>query len=220
MAPAPQPRDRRRTAARRPMAASFREPPPGIPTENRTIRAFRRRRSMVCRAASSASGCFPTELRQEGAGAVVKVKGKYASDPVGDPSHPAVPCRHELRVLSCLFPSIESAGSPRNPKWENISGNIGAQYLRISGVFGNLLSKNNFVFHILESQPPGTVDTSLVASDNINNPNTMNSVFNLAQRVLVGCATRTNSSPIRARNCHRFGRTPRRTIPTAHRRIR
>jgi mono/diheme cytochrome c family protein len=70
------------------------------------------------------------------------------------------------------------------PKWENISGNIGAQYLRMRAVFGNLLKPDNFVYHLLDSQPPGTIDTSLIASDNINNPNAMNSIFNLPQRVI------------------------------------
>jgi mono/diheme cytochrome c family protein len=70
------------------------------------------------------------------------------------------------------------------PKWENISGNIGAQYLRMRAVFGNLLKPDNFVYHLLDSQPPGTIDTSLIASDNINNPNAMNSIFNLPQRVV------------------------------------
>ena len=117
----------------------------------------------------------------------LKVKDKYASDPVGDPSL-IRPFRVGMACAFChaSFHPLNPPADTRNPKWENISGNIGAQYLRISGVFGNLLSKNSFVYHILESQPPGTVDTSLVASDNINNPNTMNSVFNLAQRVLVG----------------------------------
>jgi mono/diheme cytochrome c family protein len=72
-----------------------------------------------------------------------------------------------------------------NPDWSNISGNIGAQYLRIRAAFGNLIKSDNFIYHILDSQPPGTIDTSLIASDSINNPNAMNSVFNLPQRVLL-----------------------------------
>ena len=44
---------------------------------------------------------------------------------------------------------------------ENISGNIGAQYLRIRAVVGNLLEKDNFVYHLLDSQPPGTVVQSV-----------------------------------------------------------
>ena len=72
---------------------------------------------------------------------------------------------------------------PANPKWDNISGSIGSQYLRIRSVFGGLLPKNSFVYHLLDSQPPGTIDTSLIASDNINNTNTMNAIFAVPQRV-------------------------------------
>jgi hypothetical protein len=92
--------------------------------------------------------------------------------------------------MSCAFchASFHPLKPPRDvtqPGWENISGNIGAQYLRIRGVFGNLLKKESFVYHWLDSQPPGTIDTSLIASDNINNPNAMNAIFNLRQRVLL-----------------------------------
>ena len=73
---------------------------------------------------------------------------------------------------------------PAHPKWENISGSIGSQYLRIRNIFGNLLETNDFVYHLLDSQPPGTIDTSLIASDNINNANTMNAIFGVPQRVL------------------------------------
>ena len=91
--------------------------------------------------------------------------------------------------MSCAF--CHASWHPLNPpqditqpKWVNISGNIGAQYLRMRAVFGNLLKPDNFVYHLLDSQPPGTIDTSLIASDNINNPNAMNSIFNLPQRVI------------------------------------
>jgi len=91
--------------------------------------------------------------------------------------------------MSCAF--CHASWHPLNPpldvtqpQWGNISGNIGAQYLRMRAIFGNLLQKDNFVYHLLDSQPPGTIDTSLIASDNINNPNAMNSIFNLPQRVV------------------------------------
>ncbi len=111
---------------------------------------------------------------------------KYYADPTGDPE-----MIRPYRVgMSCAFchASYHPLKPPRdlmNPAWENISGNIGAQYLRPRATFGNLLPKDNFVYHILDSQPPGTIDTSLIASDNINNPNAMNSVFNLAQRAVI-----------------------------------
>jgi mono/diheme cytochrome c family protein len=91
--------------------------------------------------------------------------------------------------MSCAFchASFHPLNPPTNvaePRWENLSGNIGAQYLRIRAVFGNLLQKDNYVWHLLDSQPPGTTDTSLIPSDNLNNPNAMNAIFNLPQRVV------------------------------------
>jgi hypothetical protein len=111
---------------------------------------------------------------------------KYYGDARSDPE-----VVRPFRIgMSCAFchASYHPLKPPldlKNPSWENISGNIGAQYLRTRATFGNQLPKDNFVYHILDSQPPGTIDTSLIASDNINNPNAMNSVFNLAQRALV-----------------------------------
>ncbi len=92
--------------------------------------------------------------------------------------------------VTCAYchASFHPLNPPRdvtNPEWEHISGNIGAQYLRIRHAFGNLLTPDNFAYHLLDSQPPGTIDTSLIASDNINNPNTMNAVFNLTQRAVL-----------------------------------
>ncbi len=90
--------------------------------------------------------------------------------------------------MSCAFchASFHPLNPPRDltdPGWENLSGNIGAQYLRIRGVFANLLGPESFVYHVLDSQPPGTVDTSLIPSDNINNTNAMNSIFMLLERL-------------------------------------
>jgi hypothetical protein len=92
--------------------------------------------------------------------------------------------------MSCAFchVSFHPLNPPRDitdPGWENLSGNIGAQYLRIRGVFGNLLTPESFVYHVLDSQPPGTIDTSLIPSDNINNTNAMNAIFSLGDRVVV-----------------------------------
>jgi hypothetical protein len=90
--------------------------------------------------------------------------------------------------MSCAFchTSFHPLNPPRDltdPRWENLSGNIGAQYLRIRSVFGNVTKPDNFVYHLLDSQPPGTIDTSLIPSDNINNTNAMNSIFGLPDRV-------------------------------------
>ena len=78
---------------------------------------------------------------------------------------------------------LNPPADPEAPKWENLSTTIGAQYLRIRSVVGNLLKEDNIVYHVLDSQPPGTVDTSLIATDQINNTNTMNALFDLPARL-------------------------------------
>jgi hypothetical protein len=90
--------------------------------------------------------------------------------------------------MSCAF--CHASPHPLNPpadveapEWSNLSSNIGAQYFRTRAVFGNLLAADNFVYHLLDSQPPGTIDTSLVASDNVNNPNTMNAIWDVPARL-------------------------------------
>ncbi|MCS7466843.1 hypothetical protein NZK35_09325 [Stieleria sp. ICT_E10.1] len=92
--------------------------------------------------------------------------------------------------MSCAFchASFHPLKPPRdvtNPRWTNLSGNIGAQYLSMRATVGGQLTSDQFVYHLLESQPRGTIDTSLIASDNINNPNTMNAVFGLPQRAIL-----------------------------------
>ena len=108
----------------------------------------------------------------------------YYNDPAGN-AKMIRPFRVGMSCAFChaSFHPLRPPADVTAPAWENISGNIGSQYLRIRAVFGNLLPKNNFVYHLLDSQPPGTIDTSLIASDNINNPNTMNAVFKLPQRL-------------------------------------
>jgi hypothetical protein len=84
---------------------------------------------------------------------------------------------------------------PEEPKWENLSSIIGNQYFRTRAIVGSLLSSDNFVYHVLESQPPGTIDTSLVATDNINNANTINSIFELPERLRRAGAFLGGSTP-------------------------
>jgi mono/diheme cytochrome c family protein len=69
------------------------------------------------------------------------------------------------------------------PGWENLSATIGNQYLRTRMVFGNLLEPDNYFYHVLDSQLPGALDTSLIPSDNINNANAQNAIFELGGRL-------------------------------------
>lgn len=72
---------------------------------------------------------------------------------------------------------------PEAPDWANLSSNIGDQYWKPQPAFGNLQDANSFLFHFLASQQPGTVDTSLVSTDHINNANTINGVFDINPRL-------------------------------------
>jgi cytochrome c5 len=69
-----------------------------------------------------------------------------------------------------------------NPKWENIASAIGNQYLLEGALFGGTIPDDDFRKQVLNYQPPGTSDTSRIATDHIDNPNAINAIFNLADR--------------------------------------
>jgi hypothetical protein len=90
--------------------------------------------------------------------------------------------------MSCGFCHV--AQHPLNPplrddepEWENLSSIIGSQYWDPRPAFGNLLKRQNFLYHFLKSQAPGTIDTSLVSTDHINNTNVINPIFNVPARL-------------------------------------
>jgi hypothetical protein len=69
------------------------------------------------------------------------------------------------------------------PEWSNLSGTVGAQYFWVDRIFSWNADRSNFFFQVLHTSRPGSLDTSLVSSDNINNPRTMNAVYNLLPRL-------------------------------------
>jgi hypothetical protein len=78
---------------------------------------------------------------------------------------------------------LNPPADPENPKWENLSSIIGDQYWRPQPAFGNLLTRTNFLHHFLGSQPPGTIDTSLISTDQLNNTNIINAIFDVPARL-------------------------------------
>ena len=72
---------------------------------------------------------------------------------------------------------------PDNPKWENLSSNVGAQYFWIDRIFYWEGEQDNFVFQLFHTSRPGSLDTSFVSTDNINNPRSMNAIYNLGDRI-------------------------------------
>ncbi|MDR9893777.1 hypothetical protein G7B40_004210 [Aetokthonos hydrillicola Thurmond2011] len=71
---------------------------------------------------------------------------------------------------------------PAHPTWDNLVSALGNQYIKEAQLFSTKLKDDNFVKQVLNTQPPGTSDTSRVATDHINNPNAINSIFNLSDR--------------------------------------
>jgi hypothetical protein len=80
------------------------------------------------------------------------------------------------------FSPLNPPADPEHPRWENIVSAFGNQYLEEGKLFSLKLKPNDFRWQVANRQPPGTSDTSRVATDNIFNPNAINSIFNLADR--------------------------------------
>ena len=78
-----------------------------------------------------------------------------------------------------LYPPAD----PENPEFRNLSATIGAQYFWFGRIFGSNLTPDNFVWHVLDSNQPGAVDTSLLPTDHIVNPRAMNAIFDLPARI-------------------------------------
>src|ERR1700730_16019885 len=72
---------------------------------------------------------------------------------------------------------------PSNPQWSNLNSTVGAQYLWLDRVVVYSGDTKEFLYQLMHSYPPGTMDTSLVSTDYINNPRTMNAVYLLEQRL-------------------------------------
>jgi hypothetical protein len=90
--------------------------------------------------------------------------------------------------MSCAFchvgPNPLKPPADRNhPKWENLSSNVGAQYFWIDRIFDWNSDQQNFIHQLFQTSRPGTLDTSLVSSDSINNPRSMNAVYLLGPRL-------------------------------------
>ena len=72
---------------------------------------------------------------------------------------------------------------PSEPKWENLTSNIGNQYFREGMLFGSKAPRESFAWQYLDHQEPGTSETSRFPSDFINGPVAVNSIYRLAERL-------------------------------------
>lgn len=106
----------------------------------------------------------------------------YSTDPsVVRPYRVGMTCAFCHVAPHPLFPPADL----ENPKWSNLSGTIGNQYFTNGTIFGFNLAKDDFLGQILRTVLPGTIDTSLMSTDYNNNPNIINGVFNVAERLRI-----------------------------------
>lgn len=71
---------------------------------------------------------------------------------------------------------------PEHPQWDNISGLVGNQYIRISEIMVSGMSKDDLLWQVFAHARPGTSDTSAIPNDQVNNAGTINALINIAQR--------------------------------------
>jgi mono/diheme cytochrome c family protein len=76
--------------------------------------------------------------------------------------------------------------NPNEPEYANLNDYVGQHYFKVWEVFGNDLPETNFVWQLLHSNPAGTLDTAFIATDYLNNPGTMNGIFQVGPRVKIG----------------------------------
>ncbi|MGH9417709.1 MAG: hypothetical protein ACRD01_13890 [Terriglobales bacterium] len=72
---------------------------------------------------------------------------------------------------------------PEHPGWENLASTIGNQYFDSARVFANPAHEDSYIEQLLRSWPRGTVDTSFLTTDNLNDPSNINSIFDLPARM-------------------------------------
>ncbi len=92
--------------------------------------------------------------------------------------------------MSCSFchtgpDPVNPPKDPNEPEYANLSDYVGQHYMKVWEVFGHDLKESNFVKQLLRSNPAGTLDTSFIATDYLNNPGTMNGVYQIQGRLAV-----------------------------------
>ncbi len=80
------------------------------------------------------------------------------------------------------FDPLNPPADPARPKWENIKGAIGNQYLRISELLGSGMPYDSLEYQMYSHARPGTSDTSAIPTDQVSNPGTINAIHNFSQR--------------------------------------
>ena len=71
---------------------------------------------------------------------------------------------------------------PNHPSWANIHLTTGNQYEQIGKIFGAHMSPSDPRYQVFHTWAPGTVDTTAIESDHVNNPGIVTQFYSLNQR--------------------------------------
>ncbi len=83
------------------------------------------------------------------------------------------------------FNPLKPPADPETPEWSNLSSTIGNQYFNAGRIFGNGATAESYVYQLFHSWAAGTVDTSFIATDNLNNPGAINALYAIPARMSV-----------------------------------
>jgi hypothetical protein len=99
-------------------------------------------------------------------------------DPQGGPPRLGVTCAACHAGLDPEHPPVD----PNHPGWDDIDLTVGNQYLDIGRIFRAHLSPADPRHQVFRSWAPGTVDTTVLESDHINNPSIITPIQRVADR--------------------------------------
>ncbi len=71
---------------------------------------------------------------------------------------------------------------PNHPTWANIHPTVGNQYLNTGKIFSAHLSPHDPRYQVFQTWAPGTVDTTAIENDHINNPGIITQFFDFPDR--------------------------------------
>jgi hypothetical protein len=128
---------------------------------------------------------FPNPAFDEAAKQAWNAERYYTDEKYYDDAKLVRPYRVGMTCGFChVGPSpIHPPADPAHPAFADLSSTVGAQYMWVDRLFIYDSRASNFFFQLVHTYRPGAMDTSLVSTDSINNPRTMNAIYELGPRL-------------------------------------
>jgi hypothetical protein len=125
-----------------------------------------------------ASSGFLDKCTDPGSAGVVGVRKRIVVTPAGPKALIGVACAACHAGLDAENPPAD----PNHPTWDQIHATTGNQYIQIGKLFGAHLDDHDPRKQVFNTWAPGTVDTTAIESDGINNPGIITQFFNTPDR--------------------------------------